>query len=59
MTKLMSVSQVAEILGVSTKTIYREISRGILTRLKVRGSTRVSAREVEAYIESSKEGVAG
>jgi len=59
MTKLMSVSQVAETLGVSTKTVYREISRGILTRLKVRGSTRVSAREVEAYIESSKEGVAG
>lgn len=57
MNRLLSVPQVAEAFGVSTKTVYREINRGKLTKLKVRGSTRVSANEVEAYIESSMKGV--
>lgn len=56
--KLLSVSEAAEILGVSTKTVYREIARGKLTKIKVRCSSKISAEQLNAYIEQSTEGVA-
>ena len=49
---LLSVKQAAQQLGVSTKTVYREINRGKLTKLKIRGATRISADEVITYLKS-------
>ena len=49
--QLLKIPQVAEILAVSTKTIYRLINTGKLTAIKIRQATRISENEVLQYIE--------
>jgi excisionase family DNA binding protein len=47
---LLSVKQVAERLGCSTRSVYTRIYAGDFTRLKIGGSTRIESAEVERYI---------
>jgi len=47
---LLSVSAVAELLGVSTKTVRRLIGRGELKVHRIGGSVRVSEEDLRAYL---------
>jgi len=46
-----TVSEVAKILKVSEKTVYREVKEGNLKAVKVRGSIRVSESYLKDYME--------
>jgi excisionase family DNA binding protein len=60
--KLMSVRETANVLGCSTKSVYRLLDGGRLTPLRPfspgrpKGHLRVRADEVEALIAASREG---
>jgi excisionase family DNA binding protein len=58
MTKLLSVDEAAERLSVSRWTIYRLRRDGKLKLTKIRGSTRVSEREIERYLRVSERNTA-
>jgi excisionase family DNA binding protein len=47
---LLSVRAVAELLGVSTKTVRRLIGRGDLAAHRIGGSLRVSEADLRAYL---------
>jgi len=51
-----TVSEVAEILKVSEKTVYKEVKEGNLKSVKVRGSIRVSNKFLEEYLKIFKGG---
>ena len=46
--------QIAEIFGVSPRTIYREIEDGNLRAIRIRGSLRVPLSELEAYLKRNQ-----
>ncbi|MDQ3672701.1 MAG: helix-turn-helix domain-containing protein [Actinomycetota bacterium] len=50
MVALLKVADVADRLDVSPKTVYRLLAAGELKRIKVRSSTRIDERDVEAYV---------
>lgn len=53
--ELLDVTQTAEYLGgVSRATIYREVQRGKLTKLKVRGSTRFRRSQLDRYLRDAE-----
>ena len=49
--KLLPIKQVAEMLGVSKRTVDRMIAAGQLAIVKVNRSTRITQAEIENYIE--------
>lgn len=49
MKRNLSIKQTADLLGSSTRTVYRLISDGELTALHVRGSLRIPEEGVEEY----------
>ena len=49
---LLTVDEVANRLGCSTRTVYNLINDGVLAKVKIRRSTRISEALVDAYIES-------
>jgi excisionase family DNA binding protein len=49
MKKNLSLKTVAELLGCSTRTIYRLVWEGELTSFKVRGSLRIPEESLESY----------
>ncbi len=54
--KVVSIATTAEILDVSTRTVHRALSAGILERVRLRPSlVRVSMASIEAWIEESVE----
>ncbi len=54
--KVVSVATTAEILDVSTRTVHRALSAGILKRVRLSPSLiRVSMASIEAWIEESTE----
>jgi len=46
-----TVSEAAEILRVSSKTIYRLISDGTIECVRVRGSIRITRRALDEFLE--------
>jgi excisionase family DNA binding protein len=51
---LLDVQQAAEYLTVSRATLYREVKRGKLTIVKVRGMTRLRVSELDRYLRASE-----
>ena len=53
MSELLDVAQACDYLGgIHRATLYREIKRGVLTVVKVRGSTRLRRSELDRYLRS-------
>jgi excisionase family DNA binding protein len=52
---LLSVRQVAELLSVSMRTVWRMIADGQLHAIRIRGCTRLAVAEVMGYLEQSKQ----
>jgi excisionase family DNA binding protein len=48
---LLPIPVAAERMGVSNKTVYRLFNRGMLRKVKIGRSTRVSEQELNEYIE--------
>ena len=57
--RLLTIPKTAEILGVHRITIYREIERGRLRRVKIGKAARIRASEVERFVAASTETPAG
>jgi excisionase family DNA binding protein len=57
MEKLLSIEEVAEILGLEYKTIYRLIRSGELPAARVGRVYRVDRADLEAYLERQKQRV--
>jgi excisionase family DNA binding protein len=53
-TRLLSTSEVADRVGLSTKAIYRAIDRGELRASKLCGRIRVDPDDLDAWIEESR-----
>ena len=53
-TQLYSINTVAERLEVSQDTVRRLIARGDLVAIRIGASVRVSATELEAFIEGQR-----
>lgn len=49
--RLLRVPEVAWLLGVSTKTVYRLLNKGELAGVRVGKALRVRPADVEAYIQ--------
>lgn len=54
MQKLMRLSEVAEILSCSTRTIYRLIAEASLLGIQIRGGWRVDPEDLAVYIANGK-----
>lgn len=54
-----SVKQVAEILQVSSKTVYQIIKDGDIDKIQVRGQIRITSPALEDYIRGGKNGEKG
>ena len=54
-----SVKQVAEILQVSSKTVYQIIKDGDIDKIQVRGQIRITSTALEDYIRGGKNGQKG
>lgn len=50
MTDFLTLTEVAERLHVSRRTVEREVKAGRIRIVKVRGGTRVTERELAAYV---------
>ncbi len=53
MTEFLSIAQVAERLGLSTKAVRRAIERGELRAAKICGRIRIRREDVDAWVEES------
>jgi excisionase family DNA binding protein len=52
---LLTVKQVAAMLGVSSRTVWRMIAEGQLKAVRVRGCTRVYLQSVEEYLKRNEQ----
>jgi excisionase family DNA binding protein len=52
--KLLTYDDVANVLGVTVRTVYTLVNRGDLTALKVGGSSRVDPTDLRSFIERAK-----
>ena len=57
MPKVLTISDVSEILKVSRSTVYRIIKEQDLKAIKVRKTIRVKAEDLEEYLDSCMEAV--
>ena len=55
--KLLKVSRVAELLGLSTKTVRRLIDRHELLGIRVGGQWRIDPRDLAAYLARGRSNV--
>ena len=55
---LLTIRETAAELRVSVATIERMLKRGDLPRVKIGYATRILRRDIDAYIESHREGAA-
>ena len=55
---LLTIRETAAELRVSVATIERMLKRGDLARVKIGYATRILRRDIDAYIESHREGAA-
>jgi excisionase family DNA binding protein len=56
---LLTVRQVAHILGLCTETVYRQCANGSLRHARVAWAIRIARSDLEAFIEAGSSGVAG
>jgi len=56
MEKLLTVKQVAQMLAVSTKTIYQMVSEGTIPYLRLGNIIRFEAEAIESYLQSCRRG---
>ncbi len=49
--RMLTVGEAASRMSVSTKTVYRLMGRGLLGKVKIGRSTRVSEDELNTYLE--------
>jgi excisionase family DNA binding protein len=49
--RLLKMSEVAELLGVGKRTVYRLVAAGELDVVKVRSATRIPAAAVQSYVK--------
>jgi excisionase family DNA binding protein len=49
--RLLTVEDVADVLGVNARTVRRLVARGDLTRIRIGGSVRYDPRDVRALIQ--------
>lgn len=54
---LMSIDDVAEVLAISARGVYRLMNRGELVPIKVGGCTRVEPEELRRYIAERRRSV--
>lgn len=55
--RMINVREVATILGVSTRSVWRLVARGELTKpIRIGRSARWRIRDIEAWIDASAEG---
>ena len=54
--KLLKISEVADRLNVSVKTVRRLINDGKLTYCRIATAIRIDEKDLDAYIERSKKG---
>jgi excisionase family DNA binding protein len=52
---LLSVRQVAELLGVSTATVYRLCERGDLQHFRISNAIRVSVNDLSAFLAEQRQ----
>jgi excisionase family DNA binding protein len=52
---LMSIEEVAEMLGISQRGVYRLMSRGELPTVKIGGLTRIEPRQLKIYIAKRRQ----
>ena len=50
--KMLTVKDAASMMSVSTKTVYRLMGRGLLRKVKIVSSTRISEDELKSYLET-------
>jgi excisionase family DNA binding protein len=53
---MITVREAAELLRVSQRTFYREIKRGKIPVIKIRGSVRIDPGDFGRYLQSCKVG---
>jgi excisionase family DNA binding protein len=49
---LMTITEVAEYFRISEQTVYRWLSRGILTAIRVGNVTRIRREDLQAFIDA-------
>jgi excisionase family DNA binding protein len=54
MTKLYNVSEVAELLGLSTSCVYKKAERGDIEAIKIGTSLRFSESDISVFLEKCK-----
>jgi excisionase family DNA binding protein len=54
MTKLYNVSEVAELLGLSTSCVYKKAERGDIEAIKIGTSLRFSENDISVFLEKCK-----
>jgi excisionase family DNA binding protein len=54
MTKLYNVSEVAELLGLSTSCVYKKAERGDIEAIKIGTSLRFSEDDISVFLEKCK-----
>jgi excisionase family DNA binding protein len=54
MSELLAIDKAAALVGVSRRTLYREIADGRLRVTKVRGSSFISTVELERYVAQAE-----
>lgn len=49
--KMLTVNEAAEKMSVSSKTVYRLMGNGLLRKVKIGRSTRISEDDLNGYLE--------
>ena len=49
--RLLTVGDVADVLGINERSVRRLVARGELTRIRIGGSVRFDPRDVQALIQ--------
>lgn len=52
---MLTVKQVAEMLNISVRTVYRLLENDEFPSYKIGGSVRIKQSDVEAYVERNKQ----
>lgn len=53
---MLSIKDVAEVLRISTKTVYRLINQGAMQPVKIGRVTRIEDTDLQDYIQSIRRG---
>ena len=54
---MLTIKDVADLLRISTKTVYRLINQGAMVPVKIGRATRIEESELEDYLQSVPRGL--